>query len=316
MTKAYSQFFNNLQKSKILIVGDIMLDRYWFSQVSRISPEAPVPIAKIEGKDERLGGAANVAANITTLQGIAGLISIIGNDEGGNIIKELLQNNNITPYLIQDQDYLTTVKLRVISRNQQLMRLDFETIPSDSTLSKKLTILKQEISNYQLLILSDYGKGGLGQIAKIISFANKLNIPILIDPKGSDYSKYKNSKLITPNTNELRSVIGSWQNEQELNTKVQNLREQLNIQAILLTRSEHGISLFTQESINSIPALTREVYDVSGAGDTVIALMGLAISSGCSLTEAMEIANAAASVVVGKLGASTVTITELKKALI
>lgn len=315
LNKKYLQVLNKFSQAKILIAGDVMLDRYWFSQVNRISPEAPVPVAKIERKEERLGGAANVAANITSLNAKAGLISVIGNDEGGEIIRSLLQVNKITPYLIQDKTHLTTVKLRVISRNQQLIRLDFEDIPSDELLEQKLKHFKSALDDYQILILSDYGKGGLAHISKMIELALKKNLPILIDPKGSDYTRYKNATLMTPNVAELQAVVGVWQNEAELNIKAQNLRKHLNLQAILLTRSEQGMTIFTSDGNFSISALAREVYDVSGAGDTVIASFALAMCSGLNLIEAMEIANTAASIVVGKLGTATVTPAELKKAL-
>lgn len=315
MKTKFSKILTKIPDINILVVGDVMLDRYWFSQVTRISPEAPVPVAKIERKEERLGGAANVAANITSLNANAGLLSVVGNDEGGNIILDLLAQHKIAPYVISDDAHTTTVKLRVISRNQQLIRLDFETSPSHELLEHKLKSFKTALPQYQLLILSDYGKGGLTHISKMIDFANKKNIPILIDPKGSDYSRYKNSTLMTPNIAELQMAIGTWANEVELNAKAQNFRKSLNLQALLLTRSEKGMTLFSDDGNFSIPALAREVYDVSGAGDTVIATFGIALACGFNFIECMEVANIAASIVVGKFGTATITPQELKKAL-
>lgn len=313
--KSLLELFHRLPKASVLVAGDVMLDRYWFSAVERISPEAPVPVARVERKEERLGGAANVACNITSLKARAGLVSVTGADEAGAEILKLLAQHQIAPYIVCDDRLTTTVKLRIIAKNQQLLRLDFENQPSHEVLLQKLKDFQSVLPDYQAVILSDYGKGGLTHIAKMIQSAKKNNIPVLIDPKGSDYKRYKGATLMTPNISELQVVVGAWKSEQELEEKAQNLRRELQHSALLLTRSEHGMTLFNDDGVFSIPAIAREVYDVSGAGDTVIALMALALACGFSWIEAMTIANHAAGIVVGKFGTATVLPEELKHVL-
>lgn len=313
--KALLALLPRLAEASVLVAGDVMLDRYWFSAVERISPEAPVPVARVERREERLGGAANVACNITALQARAGLVSVTGADEAGAELLKLLAQHQIAPYIVCDDRLTTTVKLRVIARNQQLLRLDFENVPSHEILAQKLKDFQDVLPKYQAVVLSDYGKGGLTHIAKMIASAKKLNIPILIDPKGSDYKRYKGATMMTPNVAELQLVVGAWQNEQELEERAQNLRASLHMEAILLTRSEQGMTLFNDAGVFSVPAKALEVYDVSGAGDTVIAVMALAMACHFSLIEAMTIANHAAGVVVGKFGTATLSQDELKAAL-
>jgi rfaE bifunctional protein kinase chain/domain len=300
---------------RILVAGDVMLDRYWFGEVNRISPEAPVPIVRVERREDRLGGAANVARNAVALGLETGLLGVIGSDEAGRSVENLLRDVGIQSYLNHDEHISTIIKLRVIGRQQQLVRVDFEEKPSDKTLQDKLTRFTSLLSDFDVVILSDYAKGSLVNIATMIQAAKAQGKIILVDPKGSDYSSYAGATMLTPNKSELREVIGSWKNEEELTFKAQALRRQLDMFALLLTRSEEGMTLFTEERVLHVPAMAREVYDVSGAGDTVIATVAAMLAEGKDLYEAVLIANRAGGIVVGKLGTATVTREELFPAL-
>ena len=304
-----------LQSARVLVVGDTMLDRYWFGEVERISPEAPVPVAKIGRMDQRAGGAGNVARNIAALGGQAGLLSIVGEDEAANELEKIVQSSGVQTFLEHDETIATTVKLRVLSRNQQLLRIDFEEKPSQDVLERLNRRFRSLLPDYDAVILSDYGKGCLFQVADMIDFAREHNKPVLIDPKGDDYEKYAGASLITPNRNELRQVVGSWENETELTEKAEALRRHLQLNAILLTRSEEGMSLYEPDHISHQPTRAQEVFDVSGAGDTVIATVGLGLAAGLDLRQAMHIANAAAGVVVAKLGTAVCSQAELLAAL-
>ena len=304
-----------LQSARVLVVGDTMLDRYWFGEVERISPEAPVPVAKIERMDQRAGGAGNVARNIAALGGQAALLSVVGQDEAANELEKIVQSNGVQTFLERDETIDTTVKLRVLSRNQQLLRIDFEEKPSQDVLERLNRRFRSLLPDYDAVILSDYGKGCLFQVADMIDFAREHNKPVLIDPKGDDYEKYAGASLITPNRNELRQVVGSWENETELTEKAEALRRHLQLNAILLTRSEEGMSLYEPDHISHQPTRAQEVFDVSGAGDTVIATVGLGLAAGLDLRQAMHIANAAAGVVVAKLGTAVCSQAELLAAL-
>lgn len=306
-----SQFEN----AKVLVVGDVMLDRYWFGDVNRISPEAPVPIAKINKTDHRAGGAANVARNIAALGGQAALLSVSGDDEAADILADLLAQDGIANHILRSQHAPTTVKLRVLSKNQQLIRLDFEEEPDSGSLNDVLQTFGRLISQFDVVILSDYGKGVLDNVAVMIATARALGKPVLIDPKGSDYDKYANATLLTPNRAELREAVGNWYSENSLTAKAQKLREDLGLDALLLTRSEEGMSLYRENQIDHQATRAQEVYDVSGAGDTVIATMGLSMAAGFSLPESMHIANAAAGVVVAKLGTAVCSFDELTASL-
>lgn len=297
-------------QAKVLVVGDVMLDRYWFGDVNRISPEAPIPIAKINTIDDRPGGAANVARNIASLNGNVTLLSVVGNDEASLILESLLNKERINLILKKDNLIKTIVKLRIIAKNQQLIRIDFEEQPSHEILAEVLDTYKKIISEHDVVILSDYGKGGLDHASKMIEIANKLKKPILIDPKGDDYSKYKYATLITPNKLELKTVCGSWKTEADLIKKATTLRKKLKLKYLLLTRSEEGMTLFANKIIN-YQAHNKEVYDVSGAGDTVIATLGVLIANKITINEAIQIANIAAGVVIGKIGTATVTFEEI-----
>ena len=304
-----------LQQARVLVVGDVMLDRYWFGDVSRISPEAPVPVAKIEKTEHRAGGAANVARNVAALGGQAVLLSVIGDDEAGDCLNELMTEHGVETVLMRDQNINTTVKLRVVARNQQLIRLDFEDTPTHEVLDGVKNCFRELLAECNVVILSDYGKGGLTHVVSFIEWARQAGKPVLIDPKGDDYAKYTGATLLTPNRAELRQVTGSWKNEADLQEKARALRRNLDLQALLLTRSEEGMTLFRDGEPHYQPTQAREVFDVSGAGDTVIAGMGLAMAAGLDLPEAMRLANAAAGVVVGKLGTAVCSFDELAQSL-
>ncbi|ENX7221785.1 bifunctional heptose 7-phosphate kinase/heptose 1-phosphate adenyltransferase, partial [Neisseria gonorrhoeae] len=230
-------------QAKVLVVGDVMLDRYWFGDVSRISPEAPVPVAKIGRIDQRAGGAANVARNIASLGGRAGLLSVTGDDEAAAALDALMVQDGVASYLMRDKQIATTVKLRVVARNQQLIRLDFEEHPNREVLEQIKRKYREILPEYDAIIFSDYGKGGLSHISDMIDWAKHVGKTVLIDPKGDDYEKYVGATLITPNCAELKEVVGSWKNEGDLTEKAQNLRRHLDLTAVLLTRSEEGMTL-------------------------------------------------------------------------
>lgn len=296
---------------RILVVGDVMLDRYWFGDVSRISPEAPVPVVRVERRDERLGGAANVARNAAALGAHTGLLGVVGKDEAGDAVQQMLTDLHINSYLNRDVSNPTIIKLRVIGRQQQLLRIDFENPPADTVLRDKLTQFHALLPEYDVIVLSDYAKGSLVNVAHMIASAKAAGKRILVDPKGDDFSRYKGASILTPNKAELKHIVGSWKSEEELTEKAQQLRASLELEALLLTRSDEGMSLYTAKEVMHIPAMAREVYDVSGAGDTVIATMAAMLGAGMPLADAMSIANRAGGIVVGKLGTATVTKEEL-----
>ena len=300
--------------AKILVVGDVMLDRYWFGDVNRISPEAPVPVLKVERVEERPGGAANVARNIAALGAHATLLSVVGEDEAGACLEKLLsEHSNLTALLHRDNSISTIIKLRAIARHQQLLRIDFETPPSHEVLHNALEDFRVQLPLADVVILSDYGKGGLAHIGEMIRLARAANKPVLVDPKGDDYARYRGATLLTPNRSEFREVAGNWKTEAELNSKAEKLRTELHLDALLVTRSEDGMSLFRENEVQHEPTHTREVFDVSGAGDTVIATLAVMIASGADLPDAMRIANRAAGIVVGKLGTAVVSRDEIIK---
>lgn len=298
--------------AKILVAGDVMLDRYWFGEVNRISPEAPVPVLRVQRLEERPGGAANVARNIAALGAQVMLLSVVGADEAGTGLEKLLnEHDNLTALLHRDSSISTIVKLRAIARHQQLLRIDFETAPSHEILHAVLADFRTQLPMADVVILSDYGKGGLAHIAEMINLARDAGKPVLVDPKGDDYRRYHGATLLTPNLKEFREVAGSWKSEAELTEKAQALRAELALDALLVTRSEDGMSLFRADEVLHEPTHTREVFDVSGAGDTVIATLAVMLASGAPLADAMRIANRAAGIVVGKLGTASVTREEI-----
>jgi len=307
----FAAYRERVARTRLLVVGDVMLDRYWFGEVERISAEAPVPIVKIARHEERPGGAANVARSAAALGAQVTLISVVGDDEAGQALARLLAAAQVRTSLHRDPALPTTVKLRVVGRQQQLLRIDFETVPSHEVLATKLADYERVLTEFDAVVLSDYGKGGLAHIARMIELANERRVPVLVDPKGEDYRRYRGATLLTPNRAEFRQVAGGWRTEAELAAKAQSMRADLALAALLVTRAEEGMSLFTDGGAIHIPAEAREVYDVSGAGDTVIATLGALLGAQAELESAVRIANQAAGIVVGKLGTAVVHPDEL-----
>lgn len=301
----------NISSARVLVVGDAMLDRYWYGAVDRISPEAPVPVVRVTRTEERIGAAANVAYNIVTLGAQASLLTVVGEDEASHQLEALVAKTGIKPYFGRDARLKTTVKLRVIGRQQQLLRLDFESTPENEVLASQSATFETLYPQHQAVLFSDYGKGGLAHIVTMIAQARTADKVVLVDPKGADYTRYKNASVITPNRAELEHVIGSWSNEAELSIKAHNLRAELNLGAVLVTRSEEGMTLFDAQGELHVPAVAREVFDVTGAGDTVIATLATLSAAGMSLRDAIPIANRAGGIVVGKFGTATVNYDEL-----
>ncbi|WP_411884278.1 D-glycero-beta-D-manno-heptose-7-phosphate kinase [Polaromonas sp. YR568] len=300
-----------ISKARVLVVGDAMLDRYWYGAVDRISPEAPVPVVRVTRTEERIGAAANVAYNIVTLGAQSSLLSVVGDDEASHQLEALVAKTGITPYFGRDAQLKTTVKLRVIGRQQQLIRLDFENTPENEVLASQSATFEKLYPQHDAVLFSDYGKGGLAHIVLMISQARAAGKMVLVDPKGADYARYKNASVITPNRAELEHVIGTWSSEADLRAKAHNLRAALNLEALLLTRSEEGMTLFDAEGELNVPAVAREVFDVTGAGDTVIATLAAMTATGMRLRDAVPIANRAGGIVVGKFGTATVNYSEL-----
>lgn len=300
-----------LASVNVLVVGDVMLDRYWFGHVDRISPEAPVPVVRVQQTEDRPGGAANVVRNCVALGVNARLLSVLGQDDAGSALERCVEAAGIQASFFKDSSLPTTVKLRVIARQQQLIRIDFEDQPSHEVLSAKLLEYYDRVKATQAVILSDYGKGGLRHIADMIAAANASSVPVFVDPKGADYQRYRGATVLTPNKAELAVVVGAWKTEAELTQKAQQLRVDLGLDALLLTRSEEGMTLFTADTVDSIPTLAREVFDVTGAGDTVIAVLASFVAAGVPLARAVRYANRAAGIVVGKLGTAVATLDEL-----
>jgi D-glycero-beta-D-manno-heptose-7-phosphate kinase len=300
-----------VRQARVLVVGDAMLDRYWFGDVERISPEAPVPVVRVNREEYRLGGAANVALNARTLGAKASLMTVVGADEAAKRLESLLQAQDVGVLLGCDPQLYTIVKLRVIGRAQQLIRIDFENAPNHEVLASMLAEFERVIHNFDSIVFSDYGKGGLTHVGAMIAVARQAGKPVLIDPKGSDYSRYAGATVITPNRAELAQVIGAWRDEAALHANAQALRENLGLDALLLTRSEEGMSLFDGHGHMGVPAQAREVFDITGAGDTVIATMAALLGAGVPMREAVPIANRAGGIVVGKFGTATLTFEEL-----
>lgn len=306
----------DFSKAYVLVIGDVMLDRYWFGDTLRISPEAPVPVVKIKQTDERPGGAGNVALNIAALDANVNLIGTTGNDEAAEILTEQLAAAGVSHDIQRLPDIPTITKLRVISRQQQLIRMDFEEKFAEFNPTKLIQLFEKRLTSSNLVILSDYNKGTLSCASELIKLCQHYNIPVLVDPKGVDFSIYRGANIITPNFKEFETIVGPCHDQTEIAEKGLALLKQFDIQAMLLTRGEHGMTLIQQkgEQIH-LPAHAREVFDVTGAGDTVIAVLGTALAANCSLAEAMHLANLAASLVVSKLGATSVSPQELQAAL-
>lgn len=300
-----------ISHARILVVGDIMLDRYWFGEVERISPEAPVPVVRVVKREDRLGGAANVARNIVALGAHATLAGFVGEDEAATSVRQLLSEAGIQAKMITDAAHPTTLKMRVLGRQQQLLRIDFEEKPTAALLDALRDQVEHLLSEHDVLVLSDYAKGALAQVDLLIALAQKKGLPILVDPKGTDYQRYRGASLVTPNRSEMQQAVGVWGSEQALTDRAQALREQLELDALLVTRSEQGMTLFTGQGREHVEAQAHEVFDVSGAGDTVLATLAVMRAAGVDWPTAMHWANRAGGIVVGKLGTSIVTAGEL-----
>jgi len=301
----------DFSSARVVVAGDLMLDRYWFGDVSRISPEAPVPVVRVTHSEERLGGAANVAYNMAVLGARATLVGVLGDDEPAERIAVLAADCGIDLHAARDPQVPTTIKLRVIGRNQQLLRVDFEQAPGEPMLERTREAVRAALPSCGVLVLSDYGKGALARIDALIALARGANRIVIVDPKGDDYTRYAGATILTPNRAELREVVGSWRDEADLRARAQALRESLDVNHLLLTRSEEGMTLFSADGALDVAAQAREVYDVSGAGDTVVAVLASMVAAGRPIDEAVRLANRAAGIVVGKLGTAAATPQEL-----
>ena len=305
------------QQAKLLVIGDVMLDRYLHGAASRISPEAPVPVVQVGSQEDRPGGAGNVALNIAALGSAATLIGVVGKDDNAQDLESRLTAAGVYCEFLKSEDKPTITKLRVISQHQQLIRLDFEEKFDEKDVADLQSLATSLLPSAQVLVLSDYAKGALQDVAALIELARKQNIPIIVDPKGTDFKKYRGSTLITPNFSEFEAVVGTCANEEELVKKGLKLMSDLELQAILITRGEHGMTLLLPDSEElHLPARAREVFDVTGAGDTVISVLASALAAGDSLADATGIANLAAGLVVGKLGTAAISGPELRRAIL
>lgn len=298
-------------RARILVIGDIMLDRYWFGQVDRISPEAPVPVVRVARKEDRLGGAANVARNAVALGAEVSLLGVVGDDEAGAEIQSLVSQENINSQILVDKVVPTTLKMRVLGRQQQLLRVDFEEHPDDGSVNGIVQRARDLAGQHDIIVLSDYSKGVLANVEQIIAAAREAGVPVLVDPKGQRYQRYRGASMLTPNRAEMRDAVGHWESEDDLEQRAQALRRELELEALLVTRSEEGMSLFTEQGTERVQAHAHEVFDVSGAGDTVLATLAVTRAAGLDWKDAMYWANRAGGIVVGKLGTSVVTPEEL-----
>lgn len=298
-------------RARILVIGDIMLDRYWFGHVDRISPEAPVPVVRVARKEDRLGGAANVARNAAALGAQVSLLGVVGNDEPGDEVRRLVVQEGIACEILTDHTVPTTLKMRVLGRQQQLLRVDFEERPGNGPVNGIAERAQALMGQHDIIVLSDYSKGTLADVERLIALARDAGVPVLVDPKGERYERYRGASMLTPNRAEMRDAVGQWDSEDDLLGRAQTLRTQLQLDALLVTRSEEGMSLFTEHGTERVDAFAHEVFDVSGAGDTVLATLAVARASGLEWKDAMYWANRAGGIVVGKLGTSVVTPKEL-----
>jgi rfaE bifunctional protein kinase chain/domain len=306
------ELLKKIADTRILVVGDAMLDRYWYGAVERISPEAPVPVVAVQRCEERPGGAANVACNVRALGARCTLFSVTGDDSDAEKLERLLGESQIECGLERDKLVNTTVKLRVIAQHQQLVRLDFDMQGSKDARIRLLNRYLAHIGGFQVAIISDYRKGGIGSIPEMINAAHKAGIVAVVDPKGDDYGIYRGADLLTPNRKEFELVAGRFRDDRDLEQKARAMAASLELGAVLVTRGEDGMSLIKTggESLH-YPARAREVFDVTGAGDTVVASMACALAAGGSPEDALHLANVAAGIVVGKLGAATATPAEI-----
>jgi rfaE bifunctional protein kinase chain/domain len=300
-----------VEKARVLVVGDVMLDRYWFGEVERISPEAPVPVVHVAKREDRLGGAANVARNAVALGAQVTLVGLVGQDEAATRVRSLLGEAGVQAHLVTDAHHPTTLKMRVLGRQQQLLRIDFEEKPTPALLESLAEHVAPLLAQHDVVVFSDYAKGALAQVEALIALAREKGLPILVDPKGSNYQRYRGATLVTPNRSEMQQAVGVWHSEPELSERAQALRNELELEALLVTRSEQGMTLFTDAGSDHVDAQAHEVFDVSGAGDTVLATLAVMHAAGVPWAESMRWANRAGGIVVGKLGTSIVTAGEL-----
>jgi D-beta-D-heptose 7-phosphate kinase / D-beta-D-heptose 1-phosphate adenosyltransferase len=309
----------DFSKARVLVAGDVMLDRYWVGPTQRISPEAPVPIVRIEKDETRPGGAANVALNAAALGAETHLVGVVGKDEAARLLDARLRTHSIQVRFVESAEKPTITKLRVLSRNQQLIRLDFEeslSVVGAFDREGFLAQFKAALGNARVAILSDYGKGTLVDAAQLISAARAAKCHVLIDPKGTEWKAYSGASLLTPNMTEFEAVVGKCRDEAQIVERGENLRRELKLDALLVTRSEHGMTLIQpKQAPLHLPTEAREVFDVTGAGDTVIATFGAALAAGQTLGHAARLANLAAGIVVGKLGTATASVVELQRAV-
>ena len=305
------------QNARLLVIGDVMLDRYWHGSASRVSPEAPVPVVKVANREDRPGGAGNVALNIAALGSAVRLVGVVGDDETGLELLSRLKAAGVYCDFLQSEEKPTITKLRIISQHQQLIRLDFEKAFEASDIIGLQDKAKSLVDDSQVMVLSDYGKGALQDIIDLIDLGRSRNIPIIVDPKGTDFTKYRGATLITPNLTEFEAVMGGSHNEEELVNKGLRLVRELNLEAILITRGEHGMTLIRPDSPElHLPARAQEVFDVTGAGDTVISVLAASMAAGDGLADATALANLAAGLVVGKLGTAAISGPELRRAML
>ncbi|MEB4590968.1 bifunctional D-glycero-beta-D-manno-heptose-7-phosphate kinase/D-glycero-beta-D-manno-heptose 1-phosphate adenylyltransferase HldE [Candidatus Thiothrix sp. Deng01] len=303
-------------RARVLVVGDVMLDRYWSGQTSRISPEAPVPVVHVDASEERPGGAANVALNIASLGGQAILLGYVGADEAGRSLADTLRGRGVDTRFVTLANVPTITKLRVLSRHQQLIRLDFEESFAGQDHSSLLESFRKLLADVDVVVLSDYRKGTLEQARELIALARAVGKPVVVDPKAKDFAVYQGATVITPNLSEFREAAGDWQDEADLVKRGNQLLERCQLDNLLITRSEQGMTLLRQgrEPYN-LPTRAREVFDVTGAGDTVVAVLAASMAAGLPVEQAMALANLAAGIVVGKVGTATVSVAELHKAV-
>ncbi|MGC3874097.1 bifunctional D-glycero-beta-D-manno-heptose-7-phosphate kinase/D-glycero-beta-D-manno-heptose 1-phosphate adenylyltransferase HldE [Halomonas sp. GXIMD04776] len=305
-----------LEQARLLVVGDVMLDRYWHGGTSRISPEAPVPVVRVGEAEDRPGGAANVALNITSLGGHAALAGLVGDDSNADLLTSRLEDAEVSVYFQRSAVIPTITKLRVMSRNQQLIRLDFEENVADIDTRELLERVETVLPDIDVVILSDYGKGTLNRVEELIAAIRARGKRVLVDPKGTDFRRYRGASVITPNIGEFEAVVGPCRDDAELTEKGERLRSELDLEAVLITRSEKGMTLIRENHTPlHLPTHAREVFDVTGAGDTVIGVLGLALAAGHGYPEAMTLANLAAGLVVAKPGTATLSVAELYTAL-
>ncbi len=306
----------DFSSSRTLVVGDLMLDRYWSGGAERVSPEAPVPVVQISEIEERPGGAGNVALNVASLGGGVALLGVVGGDEEGRALQKLLSGNGVECLFQVEEEIRTSTKLRVLSRHQQLIRLDFEDRLAPASFQPMIEQFAEQLPQCGAVVLSDYGKGTLDEIQTMIEMARAAGKEVLVDPKGSDFSRYRGATLMTPNLSEFEAVVGKCSGSEEIVERGEKLRQQLGMDALLVTRGEEGMTLLCEgEGPFHHPTYAREVYDVTGAGDTVIATLAAGLAAGATRQEAVAAANLAAGIVVGKLGTATTTVAELHHAI-